>query len=398
MSRLPPTLQPAWPLFKRAHRLLALVLGVVFRQVSFCTPSRGVPRRTAERSMQTCALDSTVTYHGGGPGESRRVLVPDGSPPEHWVFVAGTDLRVPARYTLELIDGVVVGDYGAVITAGGILDFETSGYFGLASWREHPIFLRPLLPRRVHVPGTLLNLSTRGATSNYYHFVFDALPRLGIMQECLQRPHFDAVLVPHRRSYQREFLELIGLEVPLIQPEPHRAVQADRLLVPSTPNEHLAAPEWVARWLREHFPPTSGGEGKRLYLTRGNRPRTRRYLQEAQLLPALEKRGFIQVDPGTLSVQEQINLFHGAEVIVAPHGAALTNLVFSRPEVKVLEMFANDYVHLGLWNITHSLEKADYRYVVADGSHRTGAPMTGVLQDIDIPPGRILAALDELLS
>ena len=48
-------------------------------------------------------------------------------------------------------------------------------------------------------------------------------------------------------------------------------------------------------------------------------------------MASLERRGFLRFDPGAHTVQEQIDHFAAAEVIVAPHGAALANLTFCRP-------------------------------------------------------------------
>jgi capsular polysaccharide biosynthesis protein len=324
--------------------------------------------------------------------------MPAGSPPQHWVFARKLQVEVPARYVLEMERGTVVGDYGANITPGRTLDHQTSEYFGVTDWREHPIFLRPRLPRIEHVPGTLLNLTSCGTSTNYYHFVYDALPRLGIFEECFPGRRVDGVLVPHATRYQRELLELVGLRAPWLQPARNRALRADTLLVPSTPNQHLDAPLWSTAWLRRRLPPTSSGGPTRLYLTRGERPNTRRYVEEPELWPHLERLGFVRLDCGRLSVQEQINCFSSAETIVAPHGAALTNLVFAKPGVRVLELFAGDWVHLGLWAISEAIEGSTYHYLVADGDHPEGKPMSGVLNDISIPVHRVLDALDRLLA
>lgn len=340
----------------------------------------------------------SVVVHRGGAAESRNVAMPRGIPAGHYAFAAGQVVEVRPRFTLEVPRGTVVGDHGATITAEGVLEFETSPYFGIAGWREHPIFLHPRLPEITDVEGTLLNLTTRGTTSNYYHFVFDALPRLGILEECLPGTRPDTILVPHRARYQRQFLEILGVDHTLIEPAPDKAWRAERLLVPSVPNQILGSPTWVVEWLRAHLPPRQAREGGRLYITRGTARNTRSYLHESELLPALERRGFTVLDPGQHSVQEQIDLFAGADIVVAPHGAALTNLVFAKPGLAVVEMFANDYVHLGLWNITHAIPDCEYRYLVAEGSHRPGQRMGGVLRDIDIPTRIVLATIDELLS
>jgi capsular polysaccharide biosynthesis protein len=400
VSRLPAALQPAWPLFKRAHRMLALVLGTLWRLISPALGERGVPRRATDSSVDTVRREpATTRLHPAGAAEFLERAMPPGLPADHWCFAEKLEVSVPARATLEVEQGTVIGDYAAVVTSEGTLDYQSSGYFGLSSWREHPVFLTPRHRRPEQVDGSLLVLATRGTDRNYYHFLFDALPRFGIFTESLPGQQVDAIYVPHATRYQRELLGLLGLDQHrLIQPAPDAAYRAKTLLVPSTPNQDLAAPRWGTEWLRQHLPPTTTDGPRRLYLTRGSQPNTRRYVQEPELVPELVRRGFTVVDPGTFSVQEQINLFAGAEIVVAPHGAGLTNIAFSAPGTAVLELFANDYVHLGLWAIAESVGGIHYRYLVAEGGHRPGKPMVGVLQDVDIPAARVLAAVDELLA
>jgi Glycosyltransferase 61 len=401
MSRLPSALQPAWPLFKRMHRFLSLALGVVFRRTSTLAGARALPKRATVRSAETVALEpSSVELHPAGDGEHLVRSMPVGEPANHWVFENELKYDVPARYCLEIERGITIGDYAAIVTPGGTLDYETSGYFGISGWREHPIFLRTQLPRLEHVDGTLLNLTTRGSTANYYHFLLDVLPRYGIFSEALPGRVPDAVYVPHSARYQKQLLSMTGIDqLPLIDAGKHTALQADRLLVPSTPNQELAAPLWVVDWLRRTLPPSGATDmPTKLYVTRGDAPNTRRYVEEPQLWPSLERQGFTRVDPGALTVQEQIDWFAAADVVVAPHGAALSNLVFCKPGVRILELFAPNYVNHCYWTIASALPDATYHYLVADGSHGEGKPMTGVLTDIRIDARRVLDALERLLA
>ena len=408
---LPSWLRPWWPLFKRLHRGVTLLLGILFRAVSPLLGARGVPVRATASSAQTAAGEPDhVVLHTGTPEQPLVRTATPGTPAGHWVFEAvrtATEptaqvpaVTVPATFVLDVAGGRLSGDYGATTTPGKVLDHETSTYFGVSDWREHPIFLRPTLGPTAHVTGTVLSLTTRGTAVNYYHFLYDAIGRLAVLEDAL--PHAlgeaDAVVVPHGAGYQRQLLELAGVTGRLIQPTRGRTVAADRLLVPSNPNWALQAPPATVAWLRDRLPPSGAtGTPKRLYVTRGTTPRTRRYVEEAALWPELERRGFERIDPGQHSVQEQIDLFHGAEVVVSPHGAALTNLTFSRPGVRVLEMFASTYVHLGLWAICQAIS-ADYHYLVADGPGGPDGPNAGVLDDVSIPPARVLAAIDDLLA
>ena len=44
-----------------------------------------------------------------------------------------------------------------------------------------------------------------------------------------------------------------------------------------------------------------------------------------------------------MSVKDQATAFAHAEMIVAPHGGALTNLIFCRPGTKVVELLSSKY-------------------------------------------------------
>ena len=393
---LPAWLRPWWSVFKRLHRIATRFVGTFGRLLSRLMGHRGVPLTATAHSMDTARREpGAVTIHPGAPPQELGRRTTPGDPVSHPVFISEGIRSVPATFTLEIRDGRLTGDYGAASTPGKILDHETSTYFGVTDWREHPMYLRPTLGHIEHVSGTVASLTTRGCAINYYHFLYDSIARLGVLEATRHSSEIDAYVVPHATRYQRELLELAGIHGTLIQPERGKTVVADRLIVPSNPNWALQAPPDSVAWLRDRLRPSrTTGLPSRLYLTRGTTPNTRRYCEEDELWPELERRGFTRVDPGKLSVQEQVNTFAEAEIIVAPHGAGLTNVTFSPRDVKVVEMFASTYVHLGLWAICEALG-ADYRYLVADGPRGSNS---GVHDDVSIPVDRVTAAVDELLG
>lgn len=404
MSRLPSALEPLFPAVKRTHRLATRVTGAVSRPISARRSARNrLPWRGTDTSEQTQRLEpQTVRLHVVAAGRHVHRPCPEGDSFGRPFFEALADYDVPRRHALELIDGLVVGDYAAHVTAGGTLDYETSEYFGTSGWREHPVFLRPRLPEVTDVPGTLLSLATRGTGANYYHFVMDLLPRWGIFREVWPDVEPDRLLLNRKTPYQRELLALLGLDQrPALEPRPDRAYRADRLLVPGQPNLGTLAPPWTTSWLRSVLPPRRPEDRpRRIYVSRGARRNTRRVVNEAELLPELERRGFRVIDPGGLSVQDQIDHFAAAEVVVAPHGAALTNLTFAAPGVRVLELFAPRYLNSCYWTITTNIPESRYCYLVGDSGrrHDPRGPMLGVQDDIRVDPARFAAALDQILD
>jgi capsular polysaccharide biosynthesis protein len=69
-------------------------------------------------------------------------------------------------------------------------------------------------------------------------------------------------------------------------------------------------------------------------------------LNEADLEKALAGLGFRVLVAGELSVREQIAAFSRAKLIVAPHGAALANLIFAPPGATVVEIVTPGIVHM----------------------------------------------------
>lgn len=391
-----------WPLAKRLHRFASLVLGIIGRRLSVVWGERRLPVTASQTSAGTAAAEpDAVRLHPGPAGEVLRRAMPLGDPSGHWVFGHATTADLPGQYALEIDRGVVVGDYGAIITPGHRLDYETSEYFGIEGWREHPVFLRSRLPRIEDVPGSLAVLATRGGSVNYYHFLLDVLPRLAVLEACLPDAKPDALYLPTATRYQHELLALTGFDAAtIVETRKHRAVRAETLLVPSLPNPDELAPGWLVGWLRDRLPAAATSDKpRRIYVTRGSRPHTRRLETEAELWPQLEARGFTRIDPGTMSVRDQIDHFAAAEAIIGVHGAALTNLLFARPGVRVLELFAPAYLKHCFWSITQSIPGAEYRYLVGAGAPvPEGGWMNGVQDDIAIPHERVIDELGWLLG
>lgn len=402
MPRLPAALEPAFPLVKRTHRFATRRVGGVTRTLAraYAGP-RTVPTLGYATARETVAAEPSVARLHPGRGAVEVVRPRPAGLPESLPWWDGV-LRASfaPRFTLELTGGTVVGNYAAHLTAAGNLDFETSHYFDIHGWREHPIFLRPRLPVAQEFPGTLLSLATRATGVNYYHYVMDLLTRWATFEETMPGVRPDAIYANTNTRFARELLELAGLgDLPVIEATKHACVRADRLLVPSLDNAGLKAPPDHTSWLRSRLPARGTGPA-RIYVTRGRRRNSRRVVNEDEVLSVLRPLGFSVFDPGEHPVQEQIDVFSSADVIVAPHGAALTNLNFCSPGVRVLELFAPRYLNEGMWAILANVPSSRYRYLVGrpHDTRPAGAPMNRVYEDIRVDLDELRESLELLLA
>ncbi|MFO0017578.1 MAG: glycosyltransferase 61 family protein [Synechococcaceae cyanobacterium] len=286
-----------------------------------------------------------------------------------------------------------------------------------------------LQPRRrpQHLPGLSLSLLSLWAV-NYYHWLFDALPRLALIRRSGLLPP-DArptLLLPEPLSpFHLASLEALGLaDWPRRLVGPQGFLRCEQLLLADLPSPDCSLwigpatgggiEAWVVDFLRRSFldpafldpaflasgldgagrepaapgdqgldagaaaagiaatgitaaevaaagiaaagetpagaanarhangAPPQDGHPLRLYLSRAGESR-RGVRDEALIQPLLERYGIRRLDPGQLSLAQQVRLFSQAAWVIAPHGAALANLAFCSPGTLVVELFTSGF-------------------------------------------------------
>ena len=102
-------------------------------------------------------------------------------------------------------------------------------------------------------------------------------------------------------------------------------------------------------------------KARRFYVKRGNVKR-RKVINEAEVITLLEQYGFESITMDGRTIGEQAQLFHQAEAVVAAHGAALTNLLFVPPGVKIIELIPYGYLN-NCYYAMANYAKAEYFYL-----------------------------------
>jgi tetratricopeptide (TPR) repeat protein len=236
------------------------------------------------------------------------------------------------------------------------------------------IVLSEQLPPPVKIDGTVAFLSVQWAHNNYYHWMidlisrFDLLIRSGIPLESIDKFVVNSCLL----TYQKETLQL--LEIPaekIIESRDITHFLATKLIVPSPlALEEFRSSQWVCSFLKSQFclPKflDKSTDAKRIYISRVQSS-TRKIINEEEMINFLEKYGFEKVTFESMSFGEQVACMAVAEVVIAPHGAGLTNLVFCDPGTKVIEIFPASYITNCYWEICHSCSLEHY-YLIFDQS------------------------------
>jgi capsular polysaccharide biosynthesis protein len=151
-------------------------------------------------------------------------------------------------------------------------------------------------------------------------------------------------------SFESQNLSMLGIQeddlvhTEYIEPVPRPIVISNlqlgsRLITPTRLNS-LRKP-----FLGESSHPNLGG--RRIYLSREGLDR--QVINEAEVRRIASSYGLEIIESHAVSVEDQISPFREASLILAPHGSALTNLIWCSPGTPVIELFSRSYLsHLFL--------------------------------------------------
>ena len=234
--------------------------------------------------------------------------------------------------------------------------------------KDHTIFSLEKICSVEKIAGKTALLSSL-AGHVYYHWMFDIIPRIELIKRSgINLGEIDWFIVNSlSKSYQQETLKILGIPTAkIIESDRHNHIQATELIVPSFPGYLDWIPEGTIRFLRQTFLPhinlAQKNAGKKIYISRA-KAKNRHLVNESEVSSLLNSQGFQTIFLEEMSVLEQVAIFANAEIIIAPHGSGLTNLVFCSPNTKVIELFSPNYVRTDYWMISQQLQLLHY-YVI----------------------------------
>jgi hypothetical protein len=187
-----------------------------------------------------------------------------------------------------------------------------------------------------------------GSCGSVYHWFADAVGRLGAIPDTYRQAASVLLISASVPVEQRRLLDKLLL--------PHglavRAVRADEtlhiriLVVPASVSAGFRYHPCLRATLRAALdqPQAARTWPRRIYVDRRGAP-ARRLVNEGELIRQLGRMGVVPVALEALTLDEQIALFRGAELVGAPHGAGLANCVFAAPGCRVVELLMDSYVN-----------------------------------------------------
>ncbi|OJJ22417.1 hypothetical protein BKI52_06975 [marine bacterium AO1-C] len=219
-------------------------------------------------------------------------------------------------------------------------------------FQDLPISRQKLPTKIKKLKGTVAYLSNT-ASDHYGHWMRMTLPSLNVYQKYLSLDDIDYFYIgdlPTIPRFITECFEFLGIPSHKII---HQPCRGERTLIALTEwKQHTNGLTYIDHSTYEFTRKLVASQldltdnccyNPRVYITRGN-VQWRRVKNESEVFELL--RGY-DVEFRVLdqiSIREQAQIFYHADVIIAPHGSALTNLIFGKENSKVLEIFAHNHI------------------------------------------------------
>ncbi|MER2998780.1 glycosyltransferase family 61 protein [Pontibacter populi] len=242
--------------------------------------------------------------------------------------------RQKEQFLVTLNKAVILGNSGAVVQDGKVV---VESVFDVSRLAKSPAFKTPALLLSNYKKGLYTSvLHFPWAENNNYHWFFDCLPRIYHVLQTIQQP-INIIMRRDLPAYQHETMLFILSEYPkakVVYIGKHEKWETEQYILPSFVSNAQSGylPQPISAWLREKiwkgYKVEKTSQKKRIYISRAN-AKTRRVLNETQLLSLLSNYGFEVIRAEEMTYQQQVQLFYNTEAVIAPHGAGLTNLLFS---------------------------------------------------------------------
>lgn len=321
--------------------------------------------------------------------------------------------ELPAPYaepSVEKFNAHCMDYFCSTITNTGVLDTNNAISILSDGYVLQPLsldFSRPGAPHRALsiqeyppskiLKGTTISLATNGAYNNYFHFLIELGQKIGFVESCgINLNDADHIII-NKRTYpfQKNLISLFQIpESKIIETELNSYYQCEKLIVPSHVQHSYYGYEYVrGKILGLISQEPRASVRKRIYCSRRSTGLGRCVANEKELLPVLISRGFETVYFEDYSVQDQARLIRDSEVILSPHGAGLSNIIFANPDTKVIELININAVTLTFYPYT-LYAGLDYGVLMCDSvDHPTQREH---MKDIAVDISKLIRLLDKM--
>jgi hypothetical protein len=218
--------------------------------------------------------------------------------------------------------------------------------------------------RKLEEKDNFLVIFDHWSKANYYHWMCDSLPRLMAIKKTRGEKKFKIIVPSETPSYVKDSIVKLGFIPYFFNDNEYLKIlnlyHINYLSISGY--AHPIINELVVE-LKKKIVKV---EKQKYYLSRNNTIK-RSISNEEELINELKKFGFKIIHTENKTLEEQIQIFSDCEILVSPHGAGMTNMLFMPKGSKIIEIGHSNLERQTLcyWHLASQL-KHDYSYIPVD--------------------------------
>ncbi len=206
-------------------------------------------------------------------------------------------------------------------------------------------------------------------SDNYFHRMIFGISKYYLLKKSQFK--INKFVVDYNKPFHKEAIKILWINRNMIiKANDQINIKANNIIIANNPSIYGNIEKWHIDFLRETFliDKYIYQYGKKIII---KRPIDKRCLtNHDDIYNFLKTLWFIEIVLENLSVCEQAKIFHESDIIISPHWAWLTNLVFCREKTKVIEIFHTNCVAGHFYCISNNC-KLDYYYMIWEEEKNT---------------------------
>lgn len=246
----------------------------------------------------------------------------------------------------------------------------------LGSLKYNSVLYKGTPAFKKRITGKVLSLVQGASGSNYYHWLFDLLPKIEILFKNDHLKKIDFFYVPTINSFILKTLKCYGIkEKQLINSSIQKHIEADEVFT----FEHLyfkkgnfhnsfgIIPKWIIFFLQKKFIKLKKKISfKKYFFIDRDDSKFEHYKisNQIELKKLLKKNGFDYIQLSKVDWYKQIYIFNNAKTIIGLHGAGLANLVFCKKNTKIFEILIKNHSQINLYKNISKKIKLNYKKII----------------------------------
>jgi len=205
---------------------------------------------------------------------------------------------------------------------------------------------------------------------NYFHFYFDNIARLVLLTQIYKPDDILIFIDKELTSWQKEIIKIFNIPYSfnIIEKNNINNIAFKQFSFQQFPNYGAGLPHPliikkmnydINNYIQKNH--SNKTSHKRIYLSR-QKAKYRKIINEDTLIKILsEKYYFNIIFPEDIhSVIQQYEIFNDADIIISLHGAALTNIIATKPNTVIIELFNDQYIIHSYYHLAGCLNQKYY--------------------------------------